>query len=81
MIAPKILILVGSLLSSGYSQVNPFSPTSDLFLGSGLGLGGGNFLPEDSVPALALREQLVRRHQYLQYVRTVYTRLKEEYRR
>ena len=79
MIAPKILILLGSLLGS--SQVNPFSPNSDLFLNSGLGLGGGDFLPEDSVPAVGVREQLIRRHHYLQYVRTVYTRLKEEYRR
>ena len=67
-----------SFLSLSFSQLNPFLPSSDL---SDLRLGGGDFLPEDSVTAVGAREQLVRRYHYLQYIKTVYQRLKEEYRR
>ena len=76
MTALNILLL--SLLGLSFSQLNPFLPSSDLSLSR---LGGGDFLPEDSVTAVGAREQLVRRYHYLQYIKTVYQRLKEEYRR
>ena len=80
MLAPNILLLC--LLGLSSSQLNPFFPSSDLSLSSlRPRLGGGDFLPEDSVTAVGAREQLVRRYHYLQYIKIVYQTLKEEYRR
>ena len=80
MLAPNILLLC--LLGLSSSQLNPFFPSSDLSLSSlRPTLGGGDFLPEDSVTAVGAREQLVRRYHYLQYIKIVYQTLKEEYRR
>ena len=79
MLAPNILLLC--LLGLSSSQLNPFFPSSDLSLSSlRPRLGGGDFLPEDSVTAVGAREQLVRRYHYLQYIKIVYQTLKEEYR-
>ena len=44
-------------------------------------LGGGDFLPEDSVTAVGTKQQLIRRYHYLQYIKTVYKKLKQEYSR
>ena len=80
MLAPNILLLC--LLGLSSSQLNPFFPSSDLSLSSlRPRLGGGDFLPEDSVTAVGARERLVRRYHYLQYIKIVYQTLKEEYRR
>ena len=84
MLAPNILLLC--LLGLSSSQLNPFFPSSDLSSDLSLSslrprLGGGDFLPEDSVTAVGAREQLVRRYHYLQYIKIVYQTLKEEYRR
>ena len=80
MLAPNILLLC--LLGLSSSQLNPFFPSSELSLSSlRPRLGGGDFLPEDSVTAVGAREQLVRRYHYLQYIKIVYQTLKEEYRR
>ena len=82
MFPPHILLqLLLSMLavSPSYSQRNPFLSPS--VLDSRQSLGGGNFLAENLVRARGLTEQLVRRYHYLQYVKTVFRQLKEEYTR
>ena len=73
-----LLLLLLSLVGVSRSQRrNPFlSPSA---LDSRQGLGGGEFLPENVVRARGLTEQLARRYHYLQYVKTVFRQLKEEY--
>ena len=72
---------------------NPFIPSSDSKTAQLLSplsiplqhpsthLGGAIFLPEDSVPAVGPRQQLLRRFHYLQYIKAIYRQLKEEYTR
>ena len=72
-------------------NINPYYPTSASLLrspssllsigGFGGGLGGGDFLPEDSVTALGVKQQLIRRFHYLEYIKAVYKKLKQEYTR
>ena len=57
------------------------SPTSLLSIGGFGELGGGDFLPEDSVTALGVKQQLIRRYHYLEYIKAVYKKLKQEYTR
>ena len=84
-----VVLLTGS--SSSAQQSNPYIPASksealvhplhghpSLFH---LGLGGGDFLPENSIPALGTRQQLIRRFHYLQYIKEIYKQLKEDYTR
>ena len=84
MFAPNIplllLLLPLCLVSVSRSQRgNPFLSPS--VLDSRQSLGGGDFLPENMVRARGLTEQLVRRYHYLQYVKSVFRHLKEEYSR
>ena len=84
MLAPNIPLLLHllllSLLGLSHSQRrNPFLSPS--VLDSRQSLGGASFLPENMVRARGLTEQLLRRYHYLQYVRTVFRHLKEEYSR
>ena len=44
-------------------------------------LGGGAFLPENSIPARGRRDKLFRRYHYLQYISLVFNKLKREYAR
>ena len=44
-------------------------------------LGGEQFLPEDIVTAVGLKQQLIRRYHYLEYIKTMYRELKEVYTR
>ena len=73
------------LVKSSSCSTNPFMSTcSSLTLNSGWiysDLGGGSLLPEDTVPARGRRERLFRRYHYLQYIKLVFQKLKQEYAR
>ena len=77
---PLLLLLLLSMLgvTPSLSQRNPFLSSSILDRHS---LGGGDFLAENLVRARGPTEELVRRYHYLQYVKTVFRHLKEEYTR
>ena len=61
-------------------SLSPYYP-APLSASALLTLGGADFLPEDSVTAVGLKQQLIRRYHYLEYVKSVYQQLKKEYTR
>merc|ERR1711892_1637587 len=77
--------LTPALSKSSSCSSNPFLSTcSSLTLNPRWiysDLGGGELLPEDSIPARGRREKLFRRYHYLQYIRLVFQKLKREYAR
>ena len=70
-----------SLSLASAQSVNPYYPSPLLSSHSVWRLGGADFLPEDSVTAVGLKQQLIRRYHYLEYVKSVYQQLKKEYTR
>ena len=70
-----------SLSLASAQSVNPYYPSPLLSSHSVWRLGGADFLPEDSVTAVGLKQQLIRRYHYLEYIKSVYKQLKEEYTR
>ena len=77
--------LTPALSKSSSCSSNPFLSTcSSLTLNPRWiysDLGGGELLPEDSIPARGRREKLFRRYHYLQYMGLVFQKLKREYAR
>ena len=76
------VILTLVLLDPVKSQqsLSPYYP-APLSASALLTLGGADFLPEDSVTAVGLKQQLIRRYHYLEYIKSVYKQLKKEYTR
>ena len=73
------LIIIVSLIR--VQTQNPYFTSPILDSVSNWGLGGEQFLPEDSVTAVGLKQQLIRRYHYLEYIKTMYRELKEVYTR
>ena len=74
------LVLLAPDAAVSQQSLSPYYPTS-LSASALLTLGGADFLPEDSVTAVGLKQQLIRRYHYLEYVKSVYQQLKKEYTR
>ena len=77
-----LLCLLGLTVSISRAQtLNPYYPSPLLGPDSPWRLGGATFQPEDSVTAAGLKQQLIRRYHYLEYIKTMYKELKKEYTR
>ena len=79
----KILLCLLSINVSliRVQNLNPYYPSPLLGSDSLWRLGGAKFQPEESVTAVGLKQQLIRRYHYLEYIKTMYKELKEEYTR
>ena len=74
------LVLLDPDAAVSQQSLSPYYP-APLSASALLTLGGADFLPEDSVTAVGLKQQLIRRYHYLEYVKSVYQQLKKEYTR
>ena len=74
------LVLLAPDAAVSQQSLSPYYP-APLSASALLTLGGADFLPEDSVTAVGLKQQLIRRYHYLEYVKSVYQQLKKEYTR
>ena len=74
------LVLLAPDAAVSQQSLSPYYP-APLSASALLTLGGADFLPEDSVTAVGLKQQLIRRYHYLEYIKSVYQQLKKEYTR